>query len=109
MQRGELAFATITLETDICHGYRDVARIALRKVSRNCKLPPQRCFIAIRAAHVRQHVKQNESMAGCLETNDVCLCGNDAWLFENPMNHEEEKNSIKNSTRPSTEIFHVPA
>ena len=78
-KRGVFAVAMMGLETDKCNAYvgfdygygkadfQDKLQVVLRKERRpNCK-SPRRCFIVIRAAHIRQHVKSNESMAYSLE------------------------------------------
>ena len=71
-QRPVLTLATIAFETDKGHGcfgfayqYRE-DRIPHYDVSQSEGIP-FRCFIAIRVALVRPHVKLNEIMAGCLE------------------------------------------
>ena len=78
-KQGVFAVAMMASETVKCHAYvgfvylygkddlQHKFQVALRKVSRpNCK-SQQQCFIVICAAHVRQHVKPNESMACSLE------------------------------------------
>ena len=72
-KRPVFAVAMMALVTDKCNAYVGFVYgyakddVALRKVRRPNRKSLRRCFIVICAAHVRQHVKLNESMACSLE------------------------------------------